>query len=80
MRQQNSSLPVQLDQEGRPLAVLRDGEFLQVTAIIDSWQWAGDWVNGVSERAYWLVSVEAGLLEFYEERDTGQWVLSGVQD
>lgn len=81
MRQLNSSLPVQLDSEGKPLAVLCDREFLQVSGVIDSWQWAGDWVNGVSERNYWLVSVDGGgVLEIYEEQDTGQWVLSAMQD
>ena len=81
MRQLNASLPVQLDGNGRPLAVLCHGEFLQVSSIIDSWQWAGDWVNGVSERNYWLVAVDGGgVLEIYEEQDTGQWVLSAMQD
>lgn len=81
MRQQNSNLPVQLDGAGVPIAVLLHGTFRQVDSIIDSWQWAGDWVNGTSERNYWLVSlIEGGVLEFYEEKDSGQWVLSRVQD
>ena len=81
MRQQNSNLPVQLDDEGLPIAVLLHGTFQQISSIIDSWQWAGDWVNGVSERNYWLVSLdEGGVLELYEEQDGGQWVLSRVQD
>lgn len=80
MKKLNSSLPVQLDDDGRPLAILRAGSFLQVS-IIDSWQWAGDWVNNVSERAYWLVSLEGGgVLELYHELETDLWVLSAVQD
>lgn len=81
MRQQSSSLPVQSDPDGKPIAVLLDGVFRQVTSVIDSWQWAGDWVNDVSERHYWLVSVEGGgVLELYEERDRNNWMLSGVAD
>lgn len=81
MRQQNSNLPVQSDPAGRPVAVLLNGAFRQVTSVIDSWQWAGDWVNDVSERHYWLVSVEGGgVLELYEETDSNSWVLSRVPD
>ena len=81
MRQQHSHLPVQLDDAGRPLAVLWDGQFLPVSSVIDSWEWAGDWVNGVSERRYLLISLhDAGILELYEELSTGQWLLSRVQD
>ncbi len=80
MRQQHSQLPVQLDDSGRPLAVLWDGRFLPAS-IIDSWEWAGDWVSGLSERRYWLVSLEgAGVLELYQELETELWVLSAVQD
>lgn len=81
MRQQNLRLPVQLDRDGRPIAVLLHGAFQQVTSVIDSWQWAGDWVNDVSERDYWLVSLEGGgVLELYEESGSNNWVLSGVAD
>ncbi len=80
MRQQNSNLPVQLDAEGKPIAIFCNDSFLQVS-IIDSWQWAGDWVNGISERNYWLVAVDGGgVLEIYEEQDTEVWVLSATQD
>lgn len=81
MRQHSSSLPVSAAPDGRPLSVFLDGAFRQVTSVIDSWQWAGDWVNDVSERHYWLVSVEGGgVLELYEERDRNNWMLSGVAD
>ena len=81
MKQLNSSLPVQSDHGGQPLAILCNDGFLQVSSIIDSWQWAGDWVNGVSERNYWLVTMEGGgVLELFRELDTGVWVLSATQD
>jgi|GEM_PF-3819062 len=81
MRQQHTSLPVQQDDSGRPLAVLWNGRFLPVSSIIDSWEWAGDWVNGVSERRYWVLSLSgSGILEIYEELDSGLWALSSVQD
>jgi hypothetical protein len=81
MRKLHTNSPVQSDQARRPLAVLRHGRFVQVTAVLDSWQWAGDWVSGVSERNYWLVTTEEGsALELYEETESGQWVVSGVQD
>ena len=74
-------LPVQSDPAGKPLALLWEGSFLQVEAVIDSWEWAGDWVQDVSERRYWLVGLAGGLLlEVYEELETGLWLLSGVQD
>lgn len=74
-------LPVQSDPAGRPLALLWEGSFLQVDGIIDSWDWAGDWVHDVSERRYWLVSLRGGLLlEICEELDTGLWLLSRIQD
>lgn len=74
-------LPVQHDPEGRPLALMWRGRFLQVDGILDSWDWAGDWVHGESERRYWLLSLTGGLLlEVFEERDTGLWHLSRIQD
>ena len=80
MRQRNSSLPVQQDEHGTPIAVLIDEGFQQVT-VIDSWQWAGDWVTGVSERHYWLVALEeGGVLELYRESDTDLWVVAATQD
>ncbi len=81
MRRQHASLPVQVEDTHRPLAVLWRGRFLQVTGILDSWQWAGDWVTGVSEREYWLVSTEDGVvLELYRRLDDSIWVISGMPD
>ncbi len=83
MRQLHDEAAVQPDPDGQPLGVMFRGQFLQVLAVLDSWEWAGDWVTGLSERHYWLVSTDTGLLlELYEEQDMnkGRWFVSGVQD
>lgn len=81
MRQQNASLPVQLDPEETPIAVHWGDRFVRVTRVIDRWQWAGDWVTGIAEREYWLISVEDGsVLEIHREPGGRDWTLSGVED
>jgi hypothetical protein len=48
--------------------------------VIDTWQWAGNWVADISERTYWLAGSDRGtVFELYRE-STGQWWISAIQD
>lgn len=63
-----------------PLEFQHDGKLHEFTHVVDTWQWAGNWVTGIPERTYWLVGSDQGsTFELYQEA-TGQWWLSAVQD
>ncbi len=69
-----------MNEAGQPLALQHDGKRHTITLVIDTWQWAGNWVTGISERSYWLVGSDRGtVFELYRE-STGQWWISAIQD
>jgi hypothetical protein len=80
MRLVQQQVSLQADAIGKPLALRHDGELHTITHVIDTWQWAGNWVADISERTYWLAGSDRGtVFELYRE-STGQWWISAIQD
>jgi hypothetical protein len=67
MRRRNWKTSVRLDKEGRPRSVYYRGRTYAVSAILNRWEWCGEWWAGLFPREYWVLELEGELvLEVYQ--------------
>lgn len=69
-------------QQGQPHTLYWSHRRHPVTAILDTWRWAGRWWLHDPPRDYWLLNAQHLTAEIYRTHHHGQitWTLARIED
>ena len=75
------TLKVNEDMQNRPISFIHRGRIEKVDQILKQWRVTQEWWQRVTEREYFQVRTEAGIVcELYRDLPSGSWYLQRIYD
>ncbi len=75
------NIKVHCDQNGQPLQLSKEQQWIGVTKILEYWHDTGCWWSGEKEKSFYRLSLQdGGICEIFKDLSGSQWFLYKIYD